>query len=123
MEIEKLTIQEEEVMRTIWKQGEGYIKDFLEAYPDPKPPYTTLASVVKNLERKRYVEGKRYGNTYHYTPTITEGDYKRKFMLGFVESYFGSSYRNLVAFFVQTQSLSKDELKEILAMIDEGKNK
>jgi len=51
--MEKLTHQEEEIMLVIWKKKRGIIKDFLEQLPEPQPPYTTVASIVKNLEKKR----------------------------------------------------------------------
>ena len=65
-----LTQQEEEAMLIIWRLGRGFVKDILEQYPEPRPPYTTLASTVKNLERKAYVDSRRYGNTYEYTPVV-----------------------------------------------------
>lgn len=119
--MEKLTIQEEEAMRIVWQTGPGFIKDFLANHPDPKPPYTTLASVIKNLERKAYVKGKRYGNTYMYTPLIEESDYKMRFMSGFVKDYFKNSYRDLVAFFINERQLSPEELKELIGIIESGK--
>lgn len=73
--MEKLTMQEEEAMRWIWRIGPCFVKDVLAKYEDPKPPYTTLASVIKNLERKKYVKAKRYGNTYEYRPLIEETEY------------------------------------------------
>ena len=78
--MEKLTIQEEEVMIYIWELGSCFIKDIVAKYPKPTPPYTTVASIVKNLERKHYVTPKRVGNTYQYTPAIRESEYKRTFM-------------------------------------------
>ncbi|MDH6356852.1 BlaI/MecI/CopY family transcriptional regulator [Parabacteroides sp. PF5-9] len=119
--MEKLTIQEEEVMRIIWDVAPCFIKDILAQYDDPKPPYTTIASVVKNLERKKYVKLKRYGNTYEYTPLIEKGEYKRTFMSGVVSNYFADSYKEMVSFFAKDQKISADELKEIIAMIEKGK--
>lgn len=66
--MEKLTHQEEEVMLVIWEKGRGIVKDFVEKLPEPRPPYTTVASVVKNLERKGYLSSEKIGNTYLYTP-------------------------------------------------------
>lgn len=50
--MEKLTLQEETAMQAIWKAGKGFVKDFLEVHIAPAPPYTTLASTIKNLEKK-----------------------------------------------------------------------
>ena len=116
--MEKLTIQEEEVMRLIWSVGRGFIKDYLENYPEPKPPYTTLASVVKNLERKKYISSRKYGNVYEYTPVIEENDYTKRFMSGFVKDYFKNSYKDLVAFFIREREISPDDLKQLMDMID-----
>lgn len=119
--MEKLTMQEEEAMRWIWQLEPCYIKDVLAKYPEPKPPYTTLASIVKNLARKRYVKTKQYGNTYEYTALIAEADYKRTFMSGVVNNYFENSYKEMVSFFAKEQKISTDDLKEIIHMIEKGR--
>lgn len=119
--MERLTMQEEDVMRLIWQIGPCFVKDILAKYPDPKPPYTTIASIVKNLERKKYVKNKRYGNTYEYTPQIAESDYKRTFMSGVVRNYFEDSYKEMVSFFAKEQKISADDLKDIIDLIEKGK--
>ncbi|MDR3062307.1 MAG: BlaI/MecI/CopY family transcriptional regulator [Dysgonamonadaceae bacterium] len=116
--MEKLTIQEEEAMRIIWYKGSGFIKDYLESYPEPRLPYTTLASIVKNLEKKNYVSSRKYGNVYKYSPSIQEEEYKKTFMSGFVRNYFKNSYKDLVAFFVNENALTPEELRELAEMIE-----
>ena len=95
--MEKLTIQEEEVMIYIWELQCCFVKDIVAKYTQPAPPYTTVASIVKNLERKGYVTPKRVGNTYQYTPAIRENEYKRHFMSGVVRNYFENSYKEMVS--------------------------
>ncbi|HJA84319.1 MAG TPA: BlaI/MecI/CopY family transcriptional regulator [Candidatus Bacteroides intestinavium] len=119
--MEKLTRQEEEVMLHIWALKECFIKDILARYDEPKPPYTTLASIVSNLKRKEYVKLTRVGNTYLYTPLISEQEYKRTFMSGFVRNYFENSYKEMVSFFAKEQKISADDLQDILQMIEKGK--
>lgn len=116
--MEKLTFQEEEVMLIIWQQKEGAIKDFLMAMEEPHPPYTTVASVVKNLEKKGYVQSKRYGNTYVYTPAIDKTDYKNRFLSGVVRNYFADSYKEMVTFFAKKQKISAADLEEIIRLIE-----
>ena len=120
--MEKLTPQEEEAMRAVWKTGEGNVKLFLENMEEPKPPYTTLASTVKNLEKKGLLNSRLVGNAYLYTPAVTERDYKKNFMSGVVKNYFDNSYKELVNFFVEQKKLSAKELKEIINMIEKGQN-
>jgi BlaI family penicillinase repressor len=117
--MEKLSKQEEEAMQAVWKTGEGNIKLFLENMEEPaSTPYTTLASTIKNLEKKGYLSSRLIGNAYLYKPVITEDEYKQKFMSGFVKDYFDNSYKDLVNFFVEEKKLSAQELKEIIELIE-----
>ena len=119
--MEKLSIQEEEVMIYIWGLQNCFVKDIVAKFPQPAPPYTTVASIVKNLERKGYVKPKRVGNTYEYTPTIHENEYKRHFMSGVVRNYFENSYKEMVSFFAKDNKISANDLKEIIDLIEKGK--
>ena len=40
--MEKLTIQEEEVMIYIWELQDCFVKDIVSKFPQPAPPYTTV---------------------------------------------------------------------------------
>lgn len=117
--LEKLTQQEEEAMQAVWQNGEGNVKAFLD-HLQTEIPYTTLASTIKNLEKKGYLTSRLMGNMYVYQPAITEEEYKKRFMNGFVKEYFENSYKELVNFFVEQKKLSPEELKEIVQLI-EGK--
>ena len=119
--MEKLTKQEEEAMLVIWQSGEGNVKSFLEYFDEPRPPYTTLASTVKNLEKKGYLGCRMIGNTYLYKPLISHEDYKKRFMHGFVKDYFSNSYKELVNFFIDQKKLTAAELKDIIDMIERKK--
>ena len=116
--MEKLTPQEEEAMLAVWKTGEGSVKQFLENFDEASPPYTTLASTIKNLEKKGYLQSRLVGNAYLYKPVVSEEDYKKNFMSGVVKNHFANSYKDLVNFFIQQKKLSPKELKEIIEMIE-----
>jgi BlaI family transcriptional regulator, penicillinase repressor len=118
--MEKLTRQEEEAMLAVWRTGEGNVKLFMENLPDTTP-YTTVASTIKNLEKKGYISSRLVGNAYLYKPAVTEEEYKKKFMNNVVKEYFDNSYKELVNFFVEQKKLSAKELKEIITMIEKGK--
>ncbi|WP_342087448.1 BlaI/MecI/CopY family transcriptional regulator [Dyadobacter sp. OTU695] len=118
--MEKLTIQEQDAMLAVWKTGEGNVKLFMEAMTPPVPPYTTVASTIKNLEKKGYLTSRMIGNAYLYAPAISEESYKQKFMGNVVKDYFENSYKELVSFFAQKNKISADELREIIGLI-EGK--
>ena len=119
--MEKLTHVEEETMQAVWRTGEGNVKSFMENMDEPSP-YTTVASVIKNLEKKGYLSSRLLGNAYLYSPAVSEADYKNKFMGNVVKEYFDNSYKEMVNFFVEQKKLSAKELKEIISMIEKGNN-
>ncbi|RYG00218.1 MAG: BlaI/MecI/CopY family transcriptional regulator [Chitinophagaceae bacterium] len=116
--MDKLTQQEEEAMMVVYKVGEGNVKAFLDDMPEPKPPYTTLASTIKNLEKKGFLKSRLVGNTYLYKPSLDQEVYKQNYMSSVVKNYFANSYKELVNFFVEQKKLSPKELKDIIDMIE-----
>ncbi len=119
--LEKLTRQEEEAMRAVWKTGEANVKTILENMEAPLPPYTTLASTIKNLEKKGYLQSRLVGNMYLYNPAVEEAEYKKHFFSSVVKHHFDNSYKDLVAFFAEQKKISPKELKEIIEMIERKK--
>lgn len=107
-------------MRVFWELHGGFIKDVLEQLPEPRPPYTTLASTVRNLERKGYLSAEKLGNTFRFTPAIGAEEYRKRFLGTFVGDYFRDSYKELVSFFAREQKISAEELKEIVRLIENG---
>ncbi|MBZ4190514.1 BlaI/MecI/CopY family transcriptional regulator [Niabella beijingensis] len=120
--MKKLTAQEEQLMIAVWQMGEGNVKAFMELLPEQQP-YTTVASTIKNLEKKGYVSSRLFGNVYVYKPALSEEEYKKRFMGNVVKDYFSNSYKELVSFFVDQKKLSAQELKDIVKMIESGKKK
>ena len=117
--MEKLTHVEEEAMQAVWRTGVGNVKAFME-HLDEAIPYTTVASTIKNLEKKGYISSRLVGNAYLYNPAVSEDEYKKKFMNGVVKEYFDNSYKEMVNFFVEQKKLSAKELKEIITIIEKG---
>ena len=110
-------------MRGFWELGGGFIKDVLELLPEPRPPYTTLASTIRNLERKGYLSSRKLGNTYRFVPVVTAEEHRRRFLGTFVGDYFRNSYKELVSFFAQEQKISPEELQDIIDMIENRKSR
>ncbi|WP_294082749.1 BlaI/MecI/CopY family transcriptional regulator [Proteiniphilum sp. UBA5384] len=118
--MERLTHQEENIMLHVWQLKECAIKDVVDKMEDPKPPYTTVASIFNNLENKGYLTKRRFGNVKVFKPVISESAYKRHFLSGVVQSYFDNSYKELVSFFAKEQKITADELAEIIRLIEKN---
>ncbi len=119
--MERLTPQEENVMLHVWELKECAIKDVWENMDEPKPPYTTLASIFNNLDKKQYVSVRRFGNVKVYKPKISMVAYKRYFMSDMVKSYFNDSFKEMVTFYAEEEKLTADDLAEIIKLIEKGK--
>lgn len=117
--MEDLIPQEEQAMRVFWKLERGIVRDVLDALPEPKPPYTTLASTVKSLEKKGYLGHKTYGKTHEYFVLIKEGDYKKKTFNRVLRDFFGGSVENVLSFLVKEEKISGKEVGELQRLIDE----
>ena len=118
IKMKKLTRKEEEVMKILWKLEKAFVKDIMEEITEDKPHYNTLSTIVRNLEEKGYVSYTAYGKTHQYFPIVTIENYRKKFMNTAIDTYFNSSYKNLVSFFAEEEKISAAELREILDIIE-----
>lgn len=118
----KLTRKEEEVMKILWQIKKGFVKDIIELYPDPKPHYNTLSSLVRLLEEKGFIGHKAYGNTHQYFPLIAKQAYRKTFIKDVVKDYFDNSYKQTVSLFIEEKNLSKEDLDELIALIKSKKD-
>jgi predicted transcriptional regulator len=119
--MERLTQPEEDAMHVLWQAGGGFVKDVLDRLPEPRPPYTTLASTIRNLERKGYLRAEKLGNSYRFVPLVAAEDYQRRSLGTLVSQHFQNSYKDLVSFFAKDQKISSAELQEIIKMIESQK--
>jgi BlaI family penicillinase repressor len=122
--MEELTKTEERVMQVLWNLKKAFVKDIIEAMPeDPKPPYNTISSVVRLLEKKGYVAYKAYGKTYEYFPAISKAEYRKASFKKIFTGYFDNSVESLLSFMVKEQKLGEDDIKKIKEMIDKNSKK
>ncbi|MEX0314080.1 MAG: BlaI/MecI/CopY family transcriptional regulator [Allomuricauda sp.] len=113
-----LSKSEEELMNIIWKQKKAFMKDLLDAYPEPKPATTTVATLLKRMIDKGYVAYKSFGRSREYYPLIKKQDYFSKQVKGLIKNFFNDSPGQFASFFTQATDLSKDELEELRKIID-----
>ncbi len=104
-EIRELTKAEDQVMRILWRLKKCVIKDIADNMPEPKPAYTTVATVVKVLKTKGFIDTETIGNTHVYFPLIAEKEYARFAFEKVFSRYFDGSYQHLVSFLVEDKKL------------------
>ncbi len=120
--MEELTKTEEKIMQALWQLKSAFVKDIIEKMDEePKPPYNTISSVVRILEKKGFVGYKAYGKTYEYFPIISKEDYAKKTFKKVLSNYFDNSASSLLSFLVKEEKISLAELDALKNIID-GKN-
>lgn len=112
--MKKLTRVEEDVMQYIWKLRKCTVSQIIDQLDAPKPPHSTISSIVRILEKKGFVDHETYGRTHAYYPIIAMDQYKRNSLKTLVLNYFDGSVENLVSFLVNEKEIGLSELQELM---------
>ena len=113
-----LSASEEQLMQLLWKQERAFMKDLIDAYPDPKPATTTIATLLKRMQDKNFVDYKQYGRSREYFPLVKKTDYFSKHVNRLIKNFFNDSASQFASFFTQETNLSEKELEELRGIID-----
>lgn len=114
--MKQLTKAEEQVMQILWDLDEGVIKEVVEGFEEPRPAYTTVATVLKVLEKKGFVDHKTVGNVHVYFPLVSKREYTRYQFSTLLKDYFSGSFPKLATFFAHENNLTMKDLEEMLKM-------
>lgn len=117
--MKELTKAEEQIMQILWDLEKGFVKDIVERFPEPKPAYNTVSTIVRILEQKGFVDHTAFGKTHEYFPVVGKSDYTRTFMKNFMRNYFSGSFREMVSFFAKEDNLTISELDELMQQVRE----
>jgi BlaI family transcriptional regulator, penicillinase repressor len=117
-----LTKAEEQLMQVLWKLGKGFLKEILDATPQPKPHQNTVATILKILVEKGFVEYSVHGRNNLYKPLISQAEYGKKSVNQLIKGYFDGSPARLVSQFISDQKLSDSELELLVQQIQSLKN-
>lgn len=114
-----LTKAEEQIMQYIWKLDKAFLKDIVEQFPEPRPAYTTISTVIRVLVKKKFVDFNTYGKNHQYYPLVTKEEYFREHFKGMVKTFFSGSVSNFASFFTNESELNITELEKMKHMIEQ----
>jgi len=120
--MKELTKAEEQVIQILWKLQKAFVKDILEEFPEPKPAYNTVSTIVRILETKGFIGHESFGKTYQYYPLVSKEDYTQFYMKNFLSGYFEGSFKSMVSFFTKDQGVDVKEMEEIMKLMQEQLN-
>lgn len=115
----ELTKAEEQVMQYAWVLEKAFLKDIVEQFPEPKPAYTTISTVVRVLVKKGFLKFNTYGKIREYYPSIAKEEYFKKHFKNVIGNFFSGSTSKFTRFFTDNEDLNLTELEEMKKLIDE----
>jgi len=118
--IKTLTKAEEQVMQVLWKLQRAYLKDIVDAMPEPKPHSNTVSTVIKILIDKGFIDHEVHGRVHCYFPKVSKEEYSGSTIKNIVDGYFEGSFADVVSFMVHQKDLKVADLELLLK---EMKNK
>ncbi len=120
-----LTPLELKIMNILWRLKKGFLKEIVEAWPaDPnekKPHHNTIATTIRILEDKSYIEHETFGRMHQYSPKMSRLDYQKKLLTNVIENAFSGSATSLVSALMDNDKVSNEELNEIQDLINDSK--
>lgn len=112
--IKQLTKAEEQIMQVLWKLDKAFLREIIEALPEPKPHNNTVATIIKILTEKEFIGVKVFGRTHQYYALVSKESYSKATMKTFVKGYFEGNFSNAVSFMVKENNLSINDLELLL---------
>ncbi|WP_299437458.1 BlaI/MecI/CopY family transcriptional regulator [uncultured Aquimarina sp.] len=114
-----LTKAEEQIMRYLWKLEKAFLKDIVEQFPEPKPAYTTISTVIRTLVTKNFISFTTYGRIKEYYPLVSKEVYFKNHFKGVVKNFFSGSISKFAMFFTNDEDLNVSELEKMKLHIQE----
>ena len=83
-----LTKAEEQIMQVLWKLEKAFLRELVDALPNPKPHQNTVATILKILVEKEFVGIEVFGRMHQYYPLISKETYSKSTMKSMVKKLF-----------------------------------
>ncbi len=119
---DQLTDKEEELMRLLWEHGPMFVSRLVELYPEPRPHFNTVSTVMRRLESKGFVAHDEIAGSFQYYPVAKMESFRSRSLGRIVKSYFKGSYYGAVSALVAEEKITADELRELLDMVEQKSN-
>ncbi len=110
---------EEQLMQILWQKEKAFMKDITEAYPEPKPKATTIATLLKRLLTKGAIGFTQFGNVREYHPVWNKEEYFSSHFNGLIKNFFNDSIPQFASFFTSNENMTEEQLKELKSIVDQ----
>lgn len=104
--MQRLTPSEEQVMLRLWELNKAVVHELVALYEDPKPDYNTVSTIIRILERKKFVKHKPKGRGYIYLPKISKEQYRTYLSEYLLSNYYEGNTQDLLSFYTSNRTLN-----------------
>ena len=117
----KLSRRERQIMDVIYQRGEASVADVLGGLPEP-PSYSAVRALLRILEEKGYLEHRKVGPRYVYSPTLARTTAARSALRRVLQTFFEGSTEKAVAALldISDTSLSEEEIDRLTRLIEQA---
>lgn len=119
----KLSKSEEQLMQYIWKRETAFMNELLEMYPEPKPASSTVATLLKRMQDKGFVDYEKLGRSRRYYPLVKKKDYFSRHINTLIKKFFDDSPSSFASFFTTQTNLTEEELEDLKQVVEQELNK
>jgi BlaI family penicillinase repressor len=109
----KLSKLELQILEALWAHGKASIREIQEAFPEPRPAYTTIQTTVYRLEAKGAVRRVRKISNAHIFEPVVARDVTRNRLLDEILSFFGGRAQPMMAQLAEAGKLTLDDVREL----------
>lgn len=113
-----LTEKETELMNMLWERGPLFVREIVELFPEPKPHFNTVATTIRILESKGYVEHEVLGGSHRFHAVADRSEFRSRSLSDVIRNFFGNSYKTAISSLIEEEKISVEEVKEILDFIE-----
>jgi len=113
----KLGKLELRILEALWARGKASIREIQEAFPEPRPAYTTIQTTVYRLEGKRAVRRVRKISNAHIFEATVPRDVTRHRLLDEILSFFGGRPQPMMAQLAEAGKLTLDDVRDLEKLI------
>ena len=121
--MKELTKAEEQVMQILWEEKKAFVKEILSHFPEPRPAYNTVSTIVRILEKKGFVSHEEFGKSHRYYPLVQKEEYRDERFSDLMKGYFNNSMKQVLSHFSDADKLDIREADEMIRMLEEIRNK
>jgi BlaI family transcriptional regulator, penicillinase repressor len=118
MKTPKLSKLESRILELLWDRGNASIREIQDAFPEPRPAYTTIQTTVYRMEAKGTVRRMRKVSNAHIFEPLVARDVGRHRLLDEILSLFGGRAQPMMAQLAEAGKLTRDDIRELEKIVD-----